>query len=157
AATMLDDLQAVALAPDPFAVKPVDLPSMRGAGAPVVDIPDEAPIRPPAQAAPVGAGSDSPGLGAGVAGVAAAGSPDPRAARQRPRIRVNRWWSGGYVVDDAASEVRDRVQAAVDRAMGHAQRAVSTAMAAVGLGGAFGGGGIPGAGAAPAPGWQRAS
>ena len=136
-AAMLVDVEAVRQASDPFALKPIDLPSMRGVAAPAVGIPDDAPIRPFAQPAPVGAGSGAPGFAAGVAAVAAAGSPIPGAARQRPRLRVNRWWSGGYVVDDS---VRENIQSVVDNALSQAHDAVTGAMAAVGFGG-FGRGG----------------
>lgn len=119
AAAMMADLDVVRRAADPFAVKPIDLPSMRGMGDEMpreAAVAEEAPIRPAVANVGVGAGSDAPGFGpavgggfggfgaagredAGVRG-AAAGSPAPR---RRPQLRVNRWWSGGYVVDKAAS------------------------------------------------------
>lgn len=36
--------------------------------------------------------------------MAAAGSPIPE-ARRRPRLRVNKWWTGGYVAEDGAGAV----------------------------------------------------
>lgn len=133
AAAMMADLEVVRAAADPFAVKPIDLPSVRGAGEEVraAAMEEEAPIRPAAAYVGVGEGSGAPGEGA----EARRGSPEPAGGkpwawsagwkdgqfhfrrlgaeearaprgegvegRQRPRIRVNRWWSGGYVVDGA--------------------------------------------------------
>lgn len=127
ASAMLADLDVVRRAADPFALRPIDLPSMRGAEMPAA-VEEEAPIRPAVAPAPVGAGSDTPGAAAdrgpfvaeiGVgrrgpdpvggpwfAGIrigrsVGAGSPTPPVGggRFRPNIRVNRWWTGGYVVD----------------------------------------------------------
>ncbi len=144
ASAMLADLDAVRAAPDPFALKPIDLPSMRGIPAPAVEIPDDAPIRPVVQPMPVGAGSGAPAF-AQVAAVAAAASPIP-AARFRPRLRVNRWWSGGYVVDGAGQPMpANNVQYAVNDALNQAHQAVTSAMAAVGINvrGRVGGGAVP--------------
>ncbi len=97
---MLDDLLAVVNAPDPFAVKPADLPSMHGepahaepmapiepatfdfprAGEPVAAAASSVPPRDPARAEPI-----SPR------------SPAERASR--PKIRVTHWWSGRYEVE----------------------------------------------------------
>lgn len=109
AAAMLADLEVVRNAPDPFAVRPIDLPSVRGESPAVLELEDDAPIRPAAHAEPVGAGSGSPAVDEAVSVGPVAGSPVPpgNAGRRRPRIRVNRWWSGGYVVD-GSEEFADR-------------------------------------------------
>ena len=142
AATMLADLDVVRAASDPFAVKPIDLPSMRG--VPAVEIPDEAPIRPAVQPVPVGAGSDAPGsapfVAPAVAAVGAAASPVPAPmGRRRPRLRVDRWWSGGYVVDENAQAAN--IQNLVDGALKQAHQAVTSAFAGIAIGKVrFGGG-----------------
>lgn len=108
AAAMLADIEAVRNAADPFAVRPADLPSMRGAGVETPDY-EEAPIRPAAVPVGVGAGSDAPGESPFVQ--ARAGSPVPPApmnlsvgpsGRSRPKIKVNRWWTGGYQAEASA-------------------------------------------------------
>lgn len=146
AAAMLADLDTVRLAADPSAVMPAELPSMRGQEF-AAPIHDDAPIRPAVHAEPVGAGS---GRHADPFVAAAAGSPAPR---RRPKIEVNRWWSGGYVVAGVNLGVSENVHNAVADAVSHAQQAAKSALAAVGLAG-FGGkqrevGG--GGGAAPTP------
>ena len=102
AAAMRADLEAIRSSADVFAVRPIDLPSMRGAEVPgEAYAQDEAPFRRPVQPVAVGAGSDVPGdRGFGVTPATMAGG--AAAIRQRPKLRVNKWWSGGYVVEDAA-------------------------------------------------------
>jgi serine/threonine protein kinase len=106
-AAMLADIEVLRHAPDPFAVRPADLPSMRGVSIETPDYDDAAPIRPTPVAVGVGAGSDEP---AGPFVQARAGSPVPPTpplpplpplplqspGRSRPKIKVNRWWTGGY-------------------------------------------------------------
>jgi hypothetical protein len=111
AAQMLEDLDFVSRAPDPYAVKPAELPSMRGIGAPPAEEPDEAPgvevevvaaagspVPPPA-AAPV----ETPAEPVAAAAPAAA---EVGRSRSRPRIRVTNWWTGAYEVVDGDGTVR---------------------------------------------------
>ncbi|MCH7792296.1 MAG: hypothetical protein IID31_08470, partial [Planctomycetes bacterium] len=79
AAAMLADLRVVAGADEPFAVKPVDLPSMKGGDSFVPEEPpDEAPV-----------------FGPNVQHVAYAATPLPvPASRLRPKLRVANWWTG---------------------------------------------------------------
>ncbi len=98
AAQMLADLDVVRRSADPFALKPVDLPSMRGVGEdPIAPAPVETPAF-EAVAAPA----------AGVAAEPArAASPvpppsDTGAFRRRPNLRVTNWWSGRYERDGDA-------------------------------------------------------
>lgn len=124
AAAMLADVELVLRAADPFAVKPIDLPSMRGAEIPAAAMDrDEPLLRPAFQPFPVGAGSNSPGYG-GAAQVAAAATPVSVGERRRPRLRVNRWWTGGYVVEDGVPE-----------SVHGAHRVATTATPGVGYGG----------------------
>lgn len=90
AAEMLADLEFLRAAPDPFAVRPAELPSMHGGAAPDLDhgvppIPSRQPgPSPHAQAIPD----------------AAPFTPDaPPSPRKRPKIRVTDWWTGKYAVD----------------------------------------------------------
>lgn len=91
AAAMLADLDAVRMAPDPFAVRPIDLPSMRAGAQQAGAKPGPATPPPiPTFAAAVGA------LGASIGG-AIKGAIDTAAARgagQGPNIRVTHWWTG---------------------------------------------------------------
>jgi serine/threonine protein kinase len=110
AAQMLADLDYVASAPDPYEVKPADLPSMRGAGAPPAPEPDETPgVEVEVMAA---AGSPVPPPAAAppepVAAAPAAPAPETggRRPRSRPRIRVTNWWTGAYEVVDADGKPR---------------------------------------------------
>ncbi|MFG0305873.1 MAG: serine/threonine protein kinase [Phycisphaerales bacterium JB040] len=101
AAEMRADLQAVIEARDPFALKPVDLPSMRGGEPPVQDAPELTPD-PVAQAPnPEPARSPFPPAGAyagaGVGVGMGAGHATPR--RGRPKLRVSDWWSGRYTTE----------------------------------------------------------
>ncbi|MHC5113072.1 MAG: serine/threonine protein kinase [Planctomycetota bacterium] len=94
---MLADLRHVSTASDPFAVRPADLPSMRG-GA-VAEAEYEAPqVDPPAAvAAPMPPPIPEPA-------VAAAGAPPvppvPPAPVRAPRLKVTNWWTGAYTVED---------------------------------------------------------
>ncbi len=124
AAAMLADLEAVLASADPFAMKPVELPSMRGDGAgqpmPAVVGVQAAAFGPFGAAASVGAWDRGParnavgpeaapaGSPAGVGYVPlAAGSPVPSApgksVRPRPGIHVTDWWRGSYVVEGAGA------------------------------------------------------
>jgi serine/threonine protein kinase len=113
AGAMLADLECVRRAPDPFALKPIDLPSMQGADAPAqadlpvgapLSIPDDAPIRRTPE--PVAVGDGSGDFQAQPVMFKGAGSPLPppegagaEQVRRRPRLRVDRWWTGGYVAE----------------------------------------------------------
>ncbi|MFA6044433.1 MAG: hypothetical protein WC718_05565 [Phycisphaerales bacterium] len=88
AAAMLADLDVVRMAPDPFAVRPIDLPSMKVGAAAGAGPGTPPPI--PTFAAAVGA------LGASIGG-AIKGAMDTAAARASangPNIRVTHWWTG---------------------------------------------------------------
>jgi hypothetical protein len=168
AAAMLADLDFVRLAPDPYAVKPVDLPSMRGVEAPAraeeravdepaVEVVAESVRRSPE---PAGAAIGAPGFGAGAVGPigevargAAAGvAAVAGAGRMRPRIRVRSWWSGGYEVDPATAAGADGLRQVLPGVYvgGQLRDAIGKATAAVGinLGGA--------AAAPPTPGSWKA-
>lgn len=103
---MLADLQYVAMAKDPFAVKPFELPSMRGGFAAANDDVDhgaDAAVR-AAAAAVAAAGAAVVGGAAASPTFAAAGSPAvpppiPAAGRRIPRIKVTNWWNGQVEVE----------------------------------------------------------
>ncbi len=111
ARAMLDDLAAVSSASDPWALKPIELPSMRAA-----DLSGGGQFVPAAVAA-VGAGM---GAGAGLGGVApppagagwmggaaaAVGAAAIPVMSGRPRLAVTNWWSGAYASPDIAERVR---------------------------------------------------
>ena len=98
---MLTDLAYVRRAPDPFAVKPAELPSVAG-GAPMEPAepltPDEFAFVPP-PVTPIPRREPAAPF-AGPAGVAAVAALDP--GRARPRLRVANWWSGRYELEDGA-------------------------------------------------------
>lgn len=92
AGAMLADVSAVVGAPDPFGVRPIDLPSMSGASAEVVEASRPVVVEAfnPAPQAPAGA----PSVGASPA--VGTGPMDPRRQRTRPRLFVADWWTGRY-------------------------------------------------------------
>ncbi|MHC5008038.1 MAG: protein kinase domain-containing protein [Planctomycetota bacterium] len=118
AAQMLADLDYAAAASDAFAVKPADLPSMRGGDAVPLDEPAEAPEvevmaaagspvppKEPQRGEPRGedvkvevAGwgvkVDSEGVEVGKFGQ----EPVVKVKRKKPRIQVTNWWTGAYEV-----------------------------------------------------------
>ncbi|MHC4413938.1 MAG: serine/threonine protein kinase [Planctomycetota bacterium] len=125
---MLDDIEHVSRAADPFAVKPAELPSMRAGGAAeYVAEPMEAGARGETVAA---AGSPRPPKDVEIHVPGAGVQPDPdkaevrvagwgviagpsgikvgnlapesvvRVAPRRPKIRLTNWWTGAYKVDD---------------------------------------------------------
>ncbi|MBY0112039.1 MAG: hypothetical protein K2Y21_04400 [Phycisphaerales bacterium] len=113
AAQMLADLSVVRSASDPFAVRPIDLPSMRGG---VVETPQADPDVIGAAMHAAGAAAVSPGPafgttpppftpeqqrsvgnGAGFAGVGNPADASSGGARRRPDIRVVNWWTGEHV------------------------------------------------------------
>lgn len=92
ALAMLEDLRVVASAQDPFAVKPADLPSMRGVEAGAVEHEEDASSYAFA-ASPVPPRTPRPSPAA----------PAAQGARARPpRLRVAHWWSGRYEIDEGA-------------------------------------------------------
>jgi len=115
AAEMATDLEFVRFASDPFAVKPIELPSMRGGAS--VDA--DSPFQIDPEVAAMGAAAAANGWGsvaqqarkvamdasklaadavqgamsaAGIAGVKAVD-------RKAPRLKVTNWWTGSYVPD----------------------------------------------------------
>ena len=100
AAAMLADLEALLAAPDLFAMKPADLPSVGGAlrdhdSGPVQESSPSSPEPAPAYAAGPASYTPPPRL--------AGPRPAPAYApeRTRPNIRVVSWWTGRYAVDAA--------------------------------------------------------
>ena len=145
AAAMLADLETVRAAPDPFALKPVDLPSVRGGDSDFAfpppipmhgpDVTETAagrvgPAVPPADGPTPPPGGFFQSLGRKVddtvnaAGFSRApGSavpPAESATSQRPSLRVTGWWTGKYTIDgqsDApAVPARDSIAEAVQSA-----------------------------------------
>jgi serine/threonine protein kinase len=124
---MLADLDYVAAASDPFAVKPADLPSMRGVEAEPLPEPETFPEVEVIAAAgspvpPKEPGRDEPhredagvkvagwGMKVGAGGVEVGRfgkSPAAKPKRPRPRIRVTNWWTGAYEVLDPAGRPRE--------------------------------------------------
>ena len=115
AAEMAADLEFVRFSSDPFAIKPIELPSMRGGSS--VDAEPSVQVDP--EVAAMGAAAAANGWGsvaqqarkvaadasrlaadavqgamsaAGIAGVKAVD-------RKAPRLRVTNWWTGAYVPD----------------------------------------------------------
>lgn len=96
---MLDDLRVVASAADPYAVKPIDLPSMqaRGDGDPGPDR-DEL-LEQAAVGAAAFAATPRPPRAGRVERPWPAAAGAPTAMRVRPSLRVVGWWSGRYEVN----------------------------------------------------------
>lgn len=144
---MLADLNVVARAADPYAVRPVDLPSMSGAeheeaavaaaafaGSPV--LPRE-PVGMAGMAGAVGmaGAAAAAGLGgAAHAGMGAAGAAAAAGAsafgRGAPKIRMVNWWSGRAAVDGGAAtppgEFGERVERFTEQSVRHARQAVQS-------------------------------
>ncbi len=108
---MLADLRAVARAADPYAVKPVELPSMAEhdeADESQVSVAAHSPIPPLAAAAAIGvaAAGVQAAAHAGAAGIGAAANaaaaPINNGPRHAPRLRMVNWWSGRAQVDPSA-------------------------------------------------------
>ncbi|MCW5754376.1 MAG: hypothetical protein KIT24_06710 [Phycisphaeraceae bacterium] len=96
AAAFLADLRVVLDAADPFAVKPVALPSVAGGALPQEPPADEFDLA--AVRARTAAGhASAPDSGSGSA---AAAAPGAARVRSRPRLRVTDWWKGRYEVLD---------------------------------------------------------
>lgn len=96
AGEMLADVDVIRRAADPFAVRPIDLPSMRAGleeiEAPAPDAAQVAfaraasPVPPPIPGAGVAAAAIGAGMGAGV-------------AAGKPKFKIVNWWSGRYETD----------------------------------------------------------
>lgn len=97
AGEMLADLRVVMLAPDPFSLRPVDLPSVQAGGS------EEASEQRPHE-------QPSTGIPASIAAAAAVGmppipnAPTPAMAQAKPNIRVVNWWTGRSEVDDTETK-----------------------------------------------------
>ncbi|MEZ6244237.1 MAG: hypothetical protein R3B57_14475 [Phycisphaerales bacterium] len=103
AASMLADLDAIRTAPDPFKIRPADLPSMRGAvGAPGHMAPDlpETPALDPAPVAVAAAYTPVPPP-----------PPPPVGPRGRPKVTLTDWWTGRYAAGPVAVAPRGRAVA----------------------------------------------
>ena len=136
---MLADLRAVMACRDPYAMKPFELPSMRGDEAAAemnTGARDHAPAVNPsmnpveAAVAAVAAGAQS-AFGAG-----AASSP-----RRSAAVRLKNWWTGEFEVDRAAAprpDARPAAVAGVEDWVAEARRAAERAQAAVAAGAAKG-------------------
>ncbi len=116
AALMLADLNAVLSAPDPFAMRPVDLPSMSALGddSSIGDGPvRQSESRFSAIGGSGGAAGAAAATWAGSVGAAAAramgGAASP--VREAPKIRVTNWWSG-EALREAPAQASERVAAA---------------------------------------------
>ena len=97
---MLADLDHVARAADPFAVKPAELPSMREGE---VEMPE--PAREPEFTA-IPASFSAERAGTPKPPRPERGPDAPAAPRGRPRIRVTDWWTGRYEVTESGAPVR---------------------------------------------------
>ncbi|MEZ6234879.1 MAG: hypothetical protein R3B68_11870 [Phycisphaerales bacterium] len=102
AGEMLADIEFLKNAADPFAIRPAELPSMRGGQAP--DLEQGVPPLPNRDAAQQ---HQAQGQSHGPAGAPFA-MPNPNFApvgggepRRRPKIRVTDWWTGRYAVENA--------------------------------------------------------
>ena len=121
---MLDDLNHVLRADDPFAVKPASLPSMHGMAGDVDAEPvDDEPVF---AAAPAGAPHTT------VPPAADAASNDAAREQVLPEINVTNWWTGAYnavatAVNDAVAEAEasDRDVAVVMRHVSVPDRTVA--------------------------------
>ncbi|HZW11093.1 MAG TPA: hypothetical protein VFF69_14420 [Phycisphaerales bacterium] len=123
AAAMLADLAHLRRAADPFAVKPAELPSVRGGEdapvEPMVEVAHEefSFVPPRGLGVPVGAGVPGAAAAYGAGAAVAVASP-----RVKPRIRLANWWSGRYALDADGPEA-----AALRRSAGPARRAARVA------------------------------
>jgi serine/threonine protein kinase len=118
---MLADLEYVARASDAFAIKPADLPSMRGSDAPSVDLDSERSEVVAAAGSPASRNDAVEGFGiaAGIGGagpfaqvghfkVDGEGRPMPTDAKspsKKPRLKVTNWWTGEYKVEESVQPI----------------------------------------------------
>lgn len=101
ARAMLADIEHIAGASDPFALKPADLPSMRE-GEPAMPEPSPDPEFAAIPAAYAGRRAGSPNPGAAHAAPAPVAEPHTPSA-SRVRIRVLDWWTGRYDAESVAA------------------------------------------------------
>jgi len=106
---MLADLSVVLEAADPDAVKPADLPSMRGE-SPAAVAQAEAEVRAAATPMP-----PAPPAAAPVPPAAPPAEPAPARRRAKPRIRVTDWLTGRYMEEHSAQDAAQARAAAVRR------------------------------------------
>jgi serine/threonine protein kinase len=103
AAQMLADLEVVRSAADPFAVRPIDLPSMRGGIVEPTPQPEPVAQSLGGIGAAGAVGAAAAGVGAVAGGNFAAVPPPlprqdgPASPKRRPDIRVVNWWTGEHV------------------------------------------------------------
>lgn len=91
AAELLADLETVLVSADPFALRPIDLPSMRGASLdPDSTVRNPQPFQSPP---PIPQPAAAPAMAAAAAAVGVASF---------PKLRVKNWWTGAFVQDGAA-------------------------------------------------------
>ncbi len=114
AGQMLDDLEFVRRAGDPFALKPVELPSMRGAAPPVGAPNEPEPVFVRAAATPPPIPEPAAGGSSNAAAAREAGAAGP----SRPRLVVEDWFTGRARVE-GVEPARDPLESAV-QAMGAA-------------------------------------
>ena len=90
---MLADLETILAAPDPFAVRPADLPSMSAGFTPIVDrTPD--PLIAAAAAAGVRYSAEPPPATPATPATPAASAASAAPANPRINLRVTNWWTG---------------------------------------------------------------
>lgn len=124
---MLADLEYIARASNAFAIKPADLPSMRGIDSPAMDFTSERPEVVAAAGSTVPRGDVVEGFGIaagiGTAGrfaqagrfkVDSEGRPMPLDAKlppNKPSLTVTNWWTGEYRAESAkAQKVHDEAR-----------------------------------------------
>ncbi len=102
AADLATDLRAIVSADDPYAFLPKDLPSM-GGREPEPMPADPVPGFPktPAEPRPNYAEAAQAAAASAAMPVEPPARPRERVDRQRPRLRVTNWWTGGYVSERA--------------------------------------------------------
>ncbi|MBX3386633.1 MAG: hypothetical protein KF768_08690 [Phycisphaeraceae bacterium] len=111
AGLMLADVETVIGASDPFALKPVDLPSVRAGGAGAYEF-DPAAIdaasgnhRHPWEAdEPRPSSVRAASFGGAAAAVGVGNSFAGSAATDTPRLRVTDWWTGRYAIDPPVNQ-----------------------------------------------------
>lgn len=99
ASEMLADVEHILGARDPFAVKPIELPSMGGTPAAADRVEQAAsPVPPPLPGTRAAAAPTPP----------VPESPAPPGPRSRPNIRVADWWTGRYTVEGGSRGAQPR-------------------------------------------------
>lgn len=103
-AEMLDDLDVVLAADNPFAVKPAMLPSLGGNTPEPVEAPEQSEFF-EAAAAPQPAPQ------------ARSAEPTNAVTADKPKLRVTNWWTGGYDIEGELHRVVSEADQAIDEAM----------------------------------------